>query len=277
MASNPRATATPLAVAGLIAVLVAGCSSQPTASPTPASATASPTIATASPAPTPTPTPTPEPLPQGSEPVVLDPANFVATIDNPYWPLKPGSHWVYRETDAEGVVQTVDVTVTDTTKVILGITATVVHDTVTEDGELIEDTFDWYAQDRSGNVWYLGEDTKEYDAGEVVSTAGSWEAGVTNAQPGIVMPSQPQVGMAYRQEYLKGEAEDQAKILSLTEQADVPFGTFDKVVQTEETTPLEPDLKEHKYYAREVGLVLVVSISSGTQEELVSYTPGPTT
>ncbi|MGH3037457.1 MAG: hypothetical protein ACRDMU_09780 [Gaiellaceae bacterium] len=100
-------------------------------------------------------------LPRGSEPVELDPSDFVAEIDNPYWPMRPGSTWVYRETDAEGAVQRVDVTVTERTKRILGIDAVVVHDVVTQDGQLVEDTYDWYAQDRSGNVWYLGEATKE--------------------------------------------------------------------------------------------------------------------
>src|SRR6266516_5170497 len=129
MASTPRASATPLAVAALMAVVILGCSSQATASPTPLAATATLLpAATASPAPTASPTPTPEPFPQGSEPVVLDPAGFVALIDNQYWPLIPGSRWVYQETDADGAVQKVAVTVTNETKVILGITATVVRD-----------------------------------------------------------------------------------------------------------------------------------------------------
>ena len=106
------------------------------------------------------------PLPQGSEPANLDPADFVAVIDNPYWPMAPGSRWLYKETDAEGARQRVEVTVTDETKTILGIVATVVHDVVSEDGEVVEDTLDWYAQDKWGNVWYLGEDTKEFDEGK---------------------------------------------------------------------------------------------------------------
>ena len=134
------------------------------------------------------------PLPQGSEPANLDPADFVAVIDNPYWPMAPGSKWVYRETDAEGTEQRVEVTVTDRTKTILGIPATVVHDIVTEGDEVIEDTFDWYAQDTWGNVWYLGEDTKEFENGKVVSTAGSWEAGVDGAEAGVVVPASPEAG-----------------------------------------------------------------------------------
>jgi hypothetical protein len=215
----------------------------------------------------------PPPLPQGSEPVELDPADFVAAIDNPYWPMAPGSRWVYRETDEEGNRQRVVVTVTDRSKTILGIDATVVHDVVSEKGEVIEDTYDWYAQDRWGNVWYMGEDTKEFEDGKVVSTEGSWEAGVDGAEAGILVPGRPEVGMAYRQEYYAGEAEDEGKILSLDEQADVPFGSFDSVLKTEDTTPLEPDVLEHKYYARGVGPVLALDISGGGREELLTFQP----
>jgi hypothetical protein len=214
------------------------------------------------------------PLPQGSEPVELDPADFVATIDNPWWPMAPGSRWVYRETDGEGGVQKVVVTVTDRTKSILGIQATVVHDVVSEDGEVVEDTDDWYAQDRWGNVWYLGEDTKEYDNGKV-STVGSWEAGVDGAQAGVILPGRPEVGLAYRQEYYAGEAEDGGEILSLDEQAEVPFGSFEGVLMTKDFTPLEPDVLEHKFYAQGIGPVLVVQVSGGTsREELLSFEPG---
>jgi hypothetical protein len=214
----------------------------------------------------------PYPLPQGSEPVKLDPADFVPRIDNPYWPLLPGSRWVYRETDSEGTEQRVEVVVTDETKSILGIEVTVVHDVVSEDGEVIEDTFDWYAQDTGGTIWYLGEDTKEFENGKVVSTEGSWEAGVDGAQAGVILPGEPKVGMAYRQEYYAGEAEDNGEILSLDEQAEVPFGSFDELLMTEDTTPLEPDVLEHKFYARGVGLVLALALSGGGgREELLRY------
>ena len=210
-------------------------------------------------------------LPQGDEPVELDPADFVAGIDNPYWPMKPGNSWVYTETDADGAELQVEVTVTDEKKEILGISATVVHDVVSEGGEVIEDTFDWYAQDVDGNVWYMGEDTKEYENGELVSAGGSWEAGVDGALAGILIPGNPEVGMTYRQEYYAGEAEDTGKILSLSEHVEVPYGVFDGCLQTEDTTPLEPDVLENKYYCRDVGPVLAVDLSGGGREELETF------
>jgi hypothetical protein len=140
-------------------------------------------------------------LPQGSEPVNLDPSEFTTEIDNPYWPMKPGSRWRYTETDSEGSRLRIDVTVTDRTKRIAdGIEARVVHDLATDpSGQPVEDTHDWYAQDSSGNIWYLGEDTKEFENGKVVSTAGSWEAGVDGAQPGVALPADPRAGLSYRQ------------------------------------------------------------------------------
>lgn len=216
-------------------------------------------------------------LPTGSEPVSLDPADFTTEIDNPYWPMTPGSRWVYKETDKKGTVQQVEVTVTDQTKQIAnGVEARVVHDVVSEDGEPVEVTDDWYAQDSAGNVWYLGEDTAEYANGKVVSREGSFEAGVDGAQPGIVVPAHPEVGQAYRQEYYKGQAEDKAKIINLDARASVPFGTFDGVLETEDINPLnEPKpAVEHKYYASNVGPVLVIGISGGGREELISYTQG---
>jgi hypothetical protein len=215
-------------------------------------------------------------MPQGSEPVDLDPADFTIEIDNPYWPMSPGSRWVYRETDEEGAVLKVVVTVTDRTKLIAnGVEARVVHDVVSEDGEPIEITDDWYAQDSIGNIWYLGEDTAEYENGKVVSREGSFEAGVDGAQPGIIMPADPEPGLAYRQEYLKGEAEDKATVLSLDARATVPFGSFDGVLETEDVNPLnEPKpAVEHKYFARDVGPILAVGISGGGgREALISYT-----
>jgi hypothetical protein len=217
----------------------------------------------------------PTALPQGDESVMLDPADFSGPIDNPYWPMAPGSTWKYRETDPSGATQKVRVYVTNQTKEILGIPATVVHDVVRERGLIIENTWDWYAQDACGNVWYLGENTKEYEGGVVVSTAGSWEAGVDGAQAGIAVPADPAVGMRYRQEFYEGEAEDQAEILSVSEQAEVPFGHFSDVLLTRDFTPIHPKILEFKLYAKSVGPVLVFGVSGGSgTEELISFERG---
>jgi len=211
-------------------------------------------------------------LPQGSEPVKLDPADFTTRIDNPYWPMAPGDKWVYRETDS-GTEQRVEVTVTNQTKQIAnGIEARVVHDVVTEDGQPVEVTDDWYAQDKASNVWYLGEDTAEYENGKVTTRSGSFEAGVDGAQAGVIMPADPQDGMAYRQEYYKGEAEDKAEVLSTNEQVEVPLGYFQGALMTKDLVPLEPKVSEYKLYARDVGPVLTVKTSGGSgREELISF------
>jgi hypothetical protein len=218
------------------------------------------------------------PIPRGSERVRLDPADFTTRITNPWWPMRPGSRWVYRETDAEGAKQRVVVTVTKRTRLIAnGVRVRVLHDVVTEDDEPVEVTDDWYAQDRCGNVWYLGEATKEYENGKVVSTEGSFEAGVDGAQAGVIMPAEPRKGMRYRQEYSKGEAEDRAEVFSLAEQAEVPFGYFRKgrVLMTKDLNPLSPRVLEYKFYARGIGPVLAVSVSGGSdREELVTYSRG---
>jgi hypothetical protein len=215
-----------------------------------------------------------DPLPQGSEPVTLDPADFVPQIDNPYWPMAPGTRWVSREFDFEGS-QRVTVTVLERTREIEGIEATVVHDVVSEQGELVENTFDWYAQDLCGNVWYLGENTKEYENGEVVSTAESWEHRVDGAMAGVVVPGDPQVGLTYRQEYYAGEAEDTGQIVSLDEQAQVPFGHFRNVLLTRDYTPLDPKVLEYKLYAEGVGPVLALGVSGGSdREELLRFRAG---
>jgi hypothetical protein len=214
-------------------------------------------------------------LPQGSEPVEIDPAEFTTEIDNPYWPMTPGSRWVYSETDSEGTEQRVVVTVTDRTKQIAnGVEARVVRDVVSEDGQPVEITDDWYAQDSDGNIWYMGEDTAEYENGKLVTRAGSFEAGVDGAQPGIIMPAQPQEGQTFRQEYYEGEAEDEGEIVLLGQQAEVPAGHFTDVVMTKDTNPLEPKVLEFKFYAPDVGPVLAVSVSGGSdREELLSYRP----
>jgi hypothetical protein len=217
------------------------------------------------------------PLPQGSEPVNLNPAEFTTNITNPYWPMQPGSRWVYREQDGSDK-QKVVVRVTNRTKLIAnGIEARVVRDVVTHKGEFVEVTDDWYAQDSAGNVWYLGEDTAEYKNGKVVSHAGSFEAGVDGAQPGVIMPANPQEGMTYRQEYYAGHAEDKAEVMSLDEQVEVKFGHFPQgqVLMTKDINPLEPKVLEHKFYAKGVGPVLTLDISGAAgREELLRYHQG---
>ena len=185
-------------------------------------------------------------------------------IENPYFPLDPGTTYVF-----EGIVddelERGVMEVTHTTKLIKGIRAVEVHDQefadLDGDGDLdlAEDTLDWYAQDKWGNVWYLGEDTKEFDAeGNVISTEGTWLTGVDGAKPGIVMEAQPKVGDVYRQEFLKGEAEDMARVVNLNRHVTVPYGSFDHVLQTEEWACHDPKAPhEDKYYAREVGNIKV--------------------
>lgn len=210
-------------------------------------------------------------LPQGPETVALDPADFTVDIDNPYWPMKPGDRWTYIETLADGTQQQGVVVVTDLTRVIAnGITARVVRDTATQDGEIVEDTFDWYAQDKRGNVWYLGEDTAEFDNGKISSTEGSFEAGVDGAQPGIIVPADPEPGMTYREEFYSGQAEDIGEILSIDEQADTPAGHFDNAILTKDTTPLEPDALEYKLYVKGVGPVLALGVSGDVGREVLS-------
>jgi len=270
-----------IASAATALVLVAGCGGA-TSTPSPSPSTADSSSAAGSvapsapPTPEPTPVATPAPLPQGSEAIELDPALFAGmAIDNPYWPLARGSHWVYSEDDREGNVNRVEVTVLDETKEIVGIQATVVHDVVSLDGEILEDTFDWYAQDTFGNVWYMGEDTKELENGKVTSTEGSWEAGVDGAQAGVIMPADPQVGMAYRQEWYTGHAEDTAEVLSLDGSVTVPAGAYTNLLQTREHTALEPDVVEEKLYANGVGEVAATQTAGGTSiEKLLEFTPG---
>ena len=196
---------------------------------------------------------------------VIEPGAFVATIDNPLYPLIPGTVFTY-VADAETVV----VTVTEDTKEILGVTCTVVHDVASEDGEVIENTYDWFAQDTAGAVWYFGEYTEELEDGEVVDTGGSWEAGVDGAKPGMIIPANPVVGMQYRQEYYACEAEDKGEILDLNASATVPFGTFTGCLKTRDFTPLEPDVNENKFYAPGTGLVLAMNANGTGREELVS-------
>ena len=204
----------------------------------------------------------------------LDPANFVAVVDNPYFPLPAGRTLVY-EGVKDGQTQIDTVTITGQTKVILGITATVVSDVSTHDGALLERTFDWYAQDKEGNVWYLGEDTTAFLPHGKTDTTGSWQAGVGGAEPGLIMEAHPQIPDAYRQEFLAGVAEDTAWVVELGGVVRVPYGKLRNVLTTLEATQVEPGSYDRKVYAPGIGIVLEQALT-GTPEtaQLVSVT-GP--
>jgi hypothetical protein len=198
-------------------------------------------------------------------PAHLDPSNFVSTVDNAYYPLTPGTVWEYEATEG-GKKEHDVVKVLDQTRMVDGVPAIVVHDVVrSAGGKVVEDTHDWFAQDKAGNVWYVGEDTKAYGK-KGTSSEGSWEAGVDGARAGVVMPAHPTVGQAYQQEYYRGQAEDRGKILSLDTKVTVPTGTYDHVVLTADTSPLEPGLVEHKWYAKGIGTVKEQEIKGGNEK-----------
>jgi hypothetical protein len=239
-----------LVMAAVLPLLVAGCGSAPQKSP--------PTGVDGLRIPTPS----------------ADPDDFVEGVDNPYLPLRPGSRWVYESAGADP--ETTTVTVTEDTREVQGVTTTVVHDVVRDsEGTVVEDTFDWFAQDTAGNVWYFGEDTTEYDDRGRPDDSGSWEAGVDGAQAGVVMLAEPRVGDGYQQEFNPGQAEDRAEVLSRDESVNVAFDSFTDVLQTQDTTPLEPGLVEQKYYAPGVGLILEETVLGGSERvELVDYDGG---
>lgn len=199
----------------------------------------------------------------------IDPEGFSSTIDNPYWPQLPGVTYVYEKETDEEEVEVIHVSLTDMTREILGVECAAVRDTVWVDGEIAEDTLDYYAQDGDGNVWYFGELSFEYEDGEISGLEGSWIAGEDGAHPGVLMWANPTVGQTYRQEFLLGEAEDAGTVLSLNETVDVPYGEFDACAQTLDFTPLEPGHEEWKFFAPGVGLVLEVDPDSGERLELV--------
>jgi hypothetical protein len=209
-------------------------------------------------------------------PPLPSPSQFINEIDNPYYPLIPGTTFAYQGT-ADGQAKRSVFSVTRQTAVIQGVTCVVVRDQAYVGGKLHEDTIDWFAQDDADNVWYFGEDTKELDQnGKVVSTAGSWKTGVNGARPGIIMPAQPRVGATYQQEFAPGVAEDRFQILSISERVSVPYGSFRNVVKTKDFTPLNPTLLDNKWYAPGAGLIKDVNLSkAGDFSNLVSVTRSP--
>ncbi|MBU0533148.1 PepSY domain-containing protein [Candidatus Micrarchaeota archaeon] len=204
----------------------------------------------------------------------IDPNDFISGVNNPYFTLTPGETFIY-ESETEDGLERIEVFTTNETRQVLGVTTIVVWDRVWLDGDLIEDTKDWYAQDSEGNVWYFGEETQELVAGQVVNTKGSWEAGVDGAKPGIIMKANPQINDSYRQEYYQGEAEDMADVLALGESVDVPFGSFTDCLKTSDWTPLDPGNVEHKYYCSEVGgVALEVVLEDNETVQLINITTG---
>jgi len=206
----------------------------------------------------------------------IDPATFISVADiannpNPFFPLIPGNEWVYEAED-----EIITVTVLKETREIMGVEAIVVRDVAEEDEELVEDTFDWYAQDIAGNVWYMGELSRNYEDGELADIEGSWEAGVDGAKPGILFRAMPIVGETLRQEYRIGEAEDIGftETLTANESTESGFACENTCLQTLEATPLEPDVSEAKYYLPGTGHILTIDLEEDSREELVSFTPG---
>ena len=205
----------------------------------------------------------------------LTSADFIAGIDNPYLPFIPGSAWVYEDTLEGGIVERNEIIVLQETHDVNGVSATVVHDIVYLDGQIVEETYDWYAQDKGGNVWYLGEAVDNYENGAVVNHDGSWEWGVDGALPGVMMWADPSAHLneQYYQEYYAGEAEDTGKVLSIDEKVAVPFGSFENVVKTYDFSAIDPDLQEHKFYAKGVGLIKEINIKTGEEVVLIEFTP----
>ena len=222
----------------------------------------------------------PDPLPRsnGKGPAPFDPgtayaplvsaATLTPQVTNPLFPIPVGAQWVYQARTDAGI-ERIEISVLAGTQAVWGTTGRTVRDTVTVDGALVEDTLDWYAQDPNGHVWYLGEETAEYENGEVVNRNGTWTAGVNDALPGVVMLAAPTVGDVYRQEYLAGEAEDLAEVVRVGVSVQVPAGAFTGCVETRDRSAIDLELDELKTYCPGIGNVLV--IEGDVRVELVSY------
>jgi hypothetical protein len=197
----------------------------------------------------------------------IDPANFSAHVTNRFFPLTPGKTLVYTGTkDGEKALDLF--ATTRRTKLVDGVRTRVVEDRLYLNNVLAERTSDYYAQDRCGNVWYFGEDTAELDRrGQVISTEGTWHAGVDGAQPGVFMQAHPQVGRRFRQEWYQGQAEDVFEVVDRSAAVTVPYGSFRHALRTEETNALEPNVLDNKYYVKGIGEVAELSVK-GPREAL---------
>ena len=273
----PRSlTMVPIAATAIL--VLSGCGTSTPTSPPPAIVEASPTagaspttaITAAPSAPAPSPTleasaPPPSPSVVPGTPPIVDPANFSAGVTNPWFPLVPGTTMRYRGNSGGESAREV-VRITSATKMIEGVPCVVVHDTVYIAGKLAEDTFDYYAPDNEGNVWYFGEDTAEYNKrGRVVSTEGTWQAGVEGASAGIFMPADPVVGQTVQQEYFAGHAEDYAVVLFMDASVRVPYGKQTGVMVTGEWTPLEPGVVGEKWYGKDIGELKEADVVGGDE------------
>jgi hypothetical protein len=259
---------THLLIALPLAVAVGACGSTP--SPTPArpstpatlgSTAAGATAVAASPGPVSAPS--------------FDPADFAGPVDNPWFPLKPGTTWVYQGTqDGQNAVDTV--TVEADPKIVAGVTATVVHHALALNGEVSRETDDWYAQDRQGNVWLLGVATTEGgdpNESEPGSSEGSWEAGVGAARPGIVMPATPAIGDSQLQALVPGTVEDHSVVLLTDTRVLVPAGTYSGVLLTAEWSPLQPDVLRETSFGKGIGEIREADVAGGDDVlELVKVT-----
>jgi hypothetical protein len=191
----------------------------------------------------------------------INPASFTSVVDNPFYTLTPGTVFVYEKQTSTGI-ERIETAVTDQAKTVMGIGCTVVWDRVWLDDVLIEETWDWFAQDGDGNVWYMGEDSREMDGETILNHKGSWEAGVDGALPGIIMRAAPQMGDTYYQEYYACEAEDKGEVIALDQTVTVPAGTFTGCLKTKDINPLDGG-KEYKYYCPQVGYVVLETTLSG--------------
>jgi hypothetical protein len=213
------------------------------------------------------------PVGRGYELEPPPPADFVDGIDNPYFPLIPGTKWEYEIRHGDTVVEKDAVEVLAEKREVNGVQATVVRDRVTVGEQVVEDTYDWFAQDKDGNVWYVGESVDNYIGGVLVNHSGSWEWGVDGALPGIIMWADPaaHLDQEYYQEYYPGRAEDKGQVLSVNESVTVPFGSFDQVVKTFDFSSLEARAQEHKFYAPGVGLIKEINLNGGEEVVLVAF------